>query len=252
VTTSPLADRSAGPSARRAGLSTRASLSTRRADLSSRSAGFFSPRALALAPVLGILGSALVGAACGSDPDPPAPPPELSLSAQPTESWCCPGEANSTEPGGPVCRVVATRFREDPNAVETVEQHLVSLTASALDTRTGTLVPIVPPGRCVGISGLCGHFVVTVDPDASPAPAEQIFGLERFELALAATQSATVNVRIRLRDDSGQFLLAPSGEPLQADLALDVSFIESVLDEATGVITCPALGQPPQATSTGG
>jgi hypothetical protein len=247
VTSSPLADRSASPSARRAGLS-------------SRPAGFFSPRALALAPVLGILGAALVGAACGSDPAPPAPPPELSLSAQPTESWCCPGEANSTEPGGPVCRVVATPFRiflpiagaDDPNAFELVDAHLVSLTASALDARTGTLVPIVPPGRCIGISGLCGHFVVTIDPDPSPAPAEQIFGLERFELALAAPSSETdneriINVRIRLRDDNEQFLLAPSGEPLQIDLVLDVSFIKQ-----GSPLACPALGQPPQATSAGG
>lgn len=209
------------------------------ADRSARPASLFTRRTLGLAP---LLGAALVGTACGSDPDPPAPPAELGLSAQPSEGWCCPGEASSTEPGGPLCRVVATRFRDDPDNADSFKQHLVSLTASAIDTRTGTLVSIVPPGRCVGISGLCGHFVVTVNPDASPAPAEQIFGLERFELVVADDPAATINVRIRLRDDTGQFLLAPSGEPLQTDLALDVSFIESVLDQATGVITCPALG----------
>ncbi len=199
---------------------------------------------------LGLAALGVAAAGCGSDPAPPAPPPALSLSAAPSQTWCCPGFQ------GPACPLLAQplpRRKEDVldpqgNVVGTnyldPAIFVTSLRASALDENTGLEAVIRPPGRCAGVSGLCGHFAVRVrdGQGALLGGDPQRFGAGDFELAVGAADSpwGARTVSVEFRDDDDQPLLDAAGASAVLELPLSVFLAEG--EGADPQTLCPAAG----------
>lgn len=197
--------------------------------------------------------SALLGPlpGCGGDSAPPAPPPELALAVVPSQAWCCPG---SSAPAP--CPLVALELSDIGENGLSTTRLVSSLEATMTDQLTGLIVSFAPPGRCVNVSGACGHLAVSV-ADSTGAPLlnaaqepifpqgyVQRFGAGEFEFLVGDSPVGGRRVRVEARDDADQPLLDPSGAPLAVELSLEVRVVRQPQADAPAPTVDEACAQP--------
>jgi hypothetical protein len=188
-------------------------------------------------PAARLLAALGLVAGCGSDPAEAPTAAALSLAARPTDGWCCPGQPPLT------CPLVAVRLPASPPAGDQATGPagpISSLTVDVLDTSTGLAVSPVPPGRCGGISGPCGHVAVDVyDGADAPLDLNQHFGFGAFEFSVGESASTTRRVHVELRNDRNEPLLDAAGAPVATDLFLEVVVVDQGEEVAAACLDAP-------------